>query len=133
MPITAHLFIRDVLKIRLTPGQSALVKVAVDRVNPIDLDDPLEREVAETMFGAEIDVVPPEARRVVTVVAGRGSGKIAITAYVALYRAMTADLSMLGKGEPGVCVLVAPTRALALAGRAPHAHGRAPARWARTP
>jgi hypothetical protein len=111
--ITAHAFIRDVLRIKLTPGQSALVKVTVDRVNPADLDDPLEREAAEIMFGGDVDVVAPEARRVVTVVAGRGSGKTAITAYVALYRALTADLSMLAKGEPGVGIVVAPTRALA--------------------
>jgi hypothetical protein len=111
--ITCHQFIRDVLGISLTPGQSALVKVTVDRVNPMDLDDPLERDAAEVMFGTDVDVVPPEARRVVTVVAGRGSGKTAITAYVALYRALTADLSMLAKGEPGVGIVVAPIRALA--------------------
>jgi hypothetical protein len=111
--IGAYAFIRTVLGVRLTSGQAALVKVMADRIDPIDLDADQERDAAAVMFGAEVDRIPPDARRVCTVVAGRGSSKSYLTALLALYYAITSDLSMLAAGEHGHAIVIAPTRALA--------------------
>lgn len=95
------------LGVCLTPGQLAFALVAYDGFEPCDLPPEL-REMGRQIFGP-VDVVPPEARRVVVVVAGARAGKTyVIGALRALHLALTCPLNTLAPGEEAVAAIIAP-------------------------
>ncbi len=67
-------FASKVLRLTLTRGQRVLARVAFDGVDPIDMPDEADRELAVTMFGG-VEHVPAEARHVLALELGRDSGK----------------------------------------------------------
>lgn len=105
-------FVTRVIRAPLTPAQSALARVAFDRVEPRDLEGE-ERAVARELFG-DVETIPPSARSVLVAVLGARSGKsyLFVAAY-SLWRALTADLSTLAPGERAVALIVAPDLRLA--------------------
>jgi hypothetical protein len=107
-PVTFVHFAERVLRLTFTPAQRVLARVALDGVDPADLL-PEERELARQLFG-EIDRVPQSARRIVTALCGRGSGKSTLGAAWALYRSLTADLGACGPGDVPVYVTIAPDK-----------------------
>jgi hypothetical protein len=105
-------FVRDVLRIKLTPAQRVLCLVAFDGVEPCNLTG-ADRDLARQLFG-EVERVPESARAVLVAVCGARSGKTyVLDALYSLWRALTADLSALAAGELGVAVVVAPDVRLA--------------------
>lgn len=104
-------FLRDTLRISLTPGQSALAKVAFDGAEPSDLTGE-EREAARTLFGA-IDHIPPGCRQTCVVICGRASGKTYLSSLRLLHLSLFGDLSRLAPGELAFGVLCAPDLKLA--------------------
>jgi hypothetical protein len=113
---TSHIsfcgFCTEVLDVTMSPAQRVLALVAFDRVEPCELEG-RERELARRLFGG-VDRFPPEARSVLVLVAGARSGKSYIFGGLySLWRALTADLSTLAKGELAVAVIVAPDMRLA--------------------
>jgi len=100
-------FCDDVLRIQLTPAQRVLCLVAIDGVDPGQLEGE-QRELARQLFG-NVDTIPKSARSVLAVVFGGRSGKTYIFGGLySLWRALTADLSTLAPGELAIAVLVAP-------------------------
>jgi hypothetical protein len=109
--VTFTHFARDVLGCTFTPAQRVFALVAFDGVEPCQLD-PADRELARLLFGA-IDTIPPDARRVIVAVFGRGSGKDELGACFLLYRMLTADVSRCGIGDVPSAIVVAPDVKLA--------------------
>jgi len=98
---------------RLTPAQRTIARVAIDRIDPIDLPTKEERDLARLIFGP-IDRVPPAARGIVALVLGARSGKtLFFEALAAVWSALTADLSTLAPGEIASALLVDPDLRLA--------------------
>lgn len=93
--------------VKLDTGQLVLCMVAYDGLEPRDLP-PALRSVAREIFGP-LDVIPPEARRVIVVVAGaRGGKSYVIAALRILHLALTVDLSGLAPGEQAFGIIIAP-------------------------
>lgn len=118
-------FVEDVCGVRLTDAQRVLCRVAFDRAEPRDLEGS-ERELARLIFG-EVEVVPASARAVLVALCGARSGKSFIVgALYSLWRALTADLSRLARGETAVALIAAPDLRLARQTKS-YAHGAAKA------
>lgn len=94
-----------------TLGQRALIRVAFDGADPHDLTGD-EREMARQLFG-EVEVVPPLARSVITLVKGRGIGGTMLSAWRMLYLMLTLPFPQLARGEIAFGVGVGPDRATA--------------------
>jgi len=93
-------------------GQRVIALVAYDGADPVDLDDE-HREVARRIFG-DIERIPDLCRAVLVAVCGARGGKTYIlSAMYALWRMVTADLSMVAAGEIAVAAAVAPDKKLA--------------------
>jgi hypothetical protein len=89
------------LKVTLEPGQQALAMVAYDGCEPMDLPPEL-REFGRRIFG-DVDVIPPEARRVVCIVAGaRGGKSYVFGALRLLHLALTVSLATMAPGEDAI-------------------------------
>lgn len=105
VPFTA--FCRE-LGVVLALGQLAFALVAYDGLEPKDLPTPELRAMAREIFGP-LDVIPPEARRVIVLVAGaRGGKSYVVAALRCLHLALTVDLSGLAPGEEAFGVIIAP-------------------------
>jgi len=106
-------FCDRIVQFELSDGQRALVLVAFDGVEPKDLPPELQRYRAE-LFGADVDVIPAEARAVLVAVCGARGGKTRVlVALYCLWRCFVADLSTLAPGEQAVALIVAPNKGLA--------------------
>jgi hypothetical protein len=88
-----------------TPAQRALVRVAFDDADPDD-------EMARTLFG-DVDHVPPEARRVVSITKGARIGGTRIAALYLLFRGAFSPLATLAPGELAAGLIVGPDLRLA--------------------
>jgi hypothetical protein len=91
----------------LSEAQWVFVRVAFDRVDPIDLATAEQRELAAKMFGA-CDRVDPESRRTVAMLKGARAGGTYLWSLYLLYRCLTADLSQLAPGEVAFAPVVCP-------------------------
>jgi len=91
------------IELPLTPAQRALAAVSFDRA-------PVPPEASDIFGGFEGPM--PDARTLVWL-CGRASGKTLMGAAAVLWRCLTADLRMLGKGEIGYGLIVAPDMKLA--------------------
>jgi hypothetical protein len=100
-------FQRDVLRRPLSIGQQVLASVAVDGVDPIELETEAEREMAHRILGP-VDRIPESARGVLVVVGGRAWGKTRFLGDYLLWRGLTADVSSLAPGEMLFGPIVAP-------------------------
>lgn len=99
------------------PGQEALWRVLYDGDEPCDLpDDPIEwegkltpglRTRAREFFG-DLDVVPPQCRRVICLVIGARAGKTYGGSLRALHLALTCKLPPMAPGQIAWSVIVAP-------------------------
>src|SRR6185295_13281865 len=106
-PVPFCIFVRDVLRVRLTDAQRVLAQVAFDGAQPRDLESN-DRKLAFELFGS-VQEIPPQAHAVLVAVCGARSGKTYVLgALYSLWRALTADLSALAPGELAVAVVVAP-------------------------
>jgi hypothetical protein len=86
------------LRVKLEPGQLALCLVAFDGLEPRDLPPEL-REIGRRIFGP-VEVIPPEARGVLVLVAGaRGGKSYVVGALRILHLAVTVSLATLAPGE----------------------------------
>jgi hypothetical protein len=103
-------FVRDVLRVKLTPAQHVLAAVAFDGVDPIALEGE-ERELARRIFG-DLDVVDVHAD-VVAIVAGRRSGKTYVGSLRQVHLALTTPLYALAPGEAGYAMFLGPDLRLA--------------------
>lgn len=101
-------FSETVLNLRYSPAWRVLLRVAVDRVEPKDLE-PAEREIARQLFG-DVDVIPEVARRVMVWRLGRGSGKTTVAAALTIWAMWTAVLDRVGPGQIAAGVVVGPTK-----------------------
>ena len=105
-------FVRDVLRVKLTPAQHALASVAFDGKQPGELQGEA-REMARRIFG-DIEAIPPEARHVVVAVCGARAGKSYVLCGLRLlWGALTRDLSTMAPGEIACALIVAPDLRLA--------------------
>jgi len=107
-PLPFTKFASDVLHLQLSPAWRVLLLVAVDGLEPCELEGE-EREIARKLFG-DVDTIPEDARRVLVWRLGRGSGKTTIAAALAIYTMWTADVSRVGPGMLSAAVIVAPTK-----------------------
>jgi len=98
---------RDVLHVEFSPAQRVLWLVAIDGVQPRDLEGE-DRDLAAELFGSEVGEVPADARTVLALLKGARVGGTWGFALYLLYRALTADCSTLAAGEVGFCTVVAP-------------------------
>ncbi len=96
-----------VLRIKLTPGQLVIAKVAFGDYNPCDLEGE-ERELAVTLFGG-LEEVSDDARRFVILRLGRGSGKTTMCAAFAVYCAVTQPVKV-GPGDTPYVITIAPDK-----------------------
>lgn len=99
-------FVQRVQTKRLLRGQKVLWQVLADGVDPKDLSAN-DRELARLLFG-DVDAVPAEARTVVALLKGARIGGTYFGSLFLLYLGLTVDLSVLGTGEVGFGVIVAP-------------------------
>lgn len=106
-PIEFHQFCTQVLRIELTPGQTAIAKVAFGDHNPSDLEGE-EAELAKQLFGG-LQEVPLDARRFVMLRLGRGSGKTMLCAAYAVYCAVTQPVKV-GPGDVPYVITIAPDK-----------------------
>ncbi len=104
-------FCQAELGLVLTAGQRVLSKIAFDGLEPQDLVG-ADRDLARVLFG-EVDTVPPAARRVLVLLLGRISGKTLLSAAMAIYTMVTADVGACGPGDLPVALVIAPTKKLA--------------------
>lgn len=105
------------LGVTLYPGQLALYRVAYDGDEPRDLptdpiiidgkETPSLRERARSFFG-NLEVVPPECRRVFILVAGGRAGKTYMAALRCLHLALTVELPQMAPGQIAYSVIIAP-------------------------
>ncbi len=105
-------FIDSVLRLRISPAWRALLRVAIDGVEPHKLVG-AERDIARTLFG-DVDTIPPAARRTLVLRLGRGSGKTTITSALGVWTMMTARLDAIGPGMQAAVVTVAPSKPTAM-------------------
>jgi hypothetical protein len=101
-------FCEKVLGLNLTPGQKVLAKVAFGNYDPVDLVGE-EKELALTLFGG-VERVAPTTKRFVLMRLGRGSGKTTMIAAYAVYRMVTADISLAGPGSVPHFIVIAPDK-----------------------
>ena len=100
-------FCLKILNMKLTLGQRVIAKVCYDNVNPEDLEGE-EAEYAKKIFG-DVKVISAHSRRIVTIVAGRGSGKSSVLSSCRLlHLALTLPLNRLAAGEKGYCLIICP-------------------------
>jgi hypothetical protein len=93
--------------VELLLGQLAFALVAYDGLEPRDLPKHL-REIGRQIFG-DVEVIPPEARRVIALVAGARGGKSYMAAALRiLHLALTVNLDSLAPGEQAFGVIIAP-------------------------
>lgn len=111
-----HVFCLKVLGLKLSPAQEAVVRVAFDNEDPVDLPEPI-RDLAIDLFGG-VDRFPAKARDYVTLTLGRGSGKTTLSAAWALHTALFADVSRVKYGHVGVVPLMSFDRDMAAVGLA---------------
>lgn len=104
-------FCEAVLRLSFTAPWRVLLKVAIDGVQPRELEGE-EREHARKLFG-DVDEIDPRLRRILVWRLGRGSGKSTVAAALAIYGAWTCDLSRVGRGHVPAAFVVSPTKALA--------------------
>lgn len=105
-------FVERVLRVKLTPGQRIVCRVAYDGVNPCDLEGE-ERDLARRIFG-DVEVIPDEARHTIVAVCGARGGKSYIfCALRLLHLALTVPLNSLAPGEVASGLIVAPDLRLA--------------------
>jgi hypothetical protein len=102
-------FTLEVLRLELSTPWRVLLKVAVDGVQPSQLEGE-EREVARVLFG-NVDTIPESARRKLVWRLGRGSGKTTIAAALGVWVMLTAPLGSIGPGMTPAVVTVAPGKA----------------------
>lgn len=102
------LFCSEVLHLQLTPGQSAIAKIAFGPYNPSDLLGE-ERDLALQMFGG-LETVPDDARKYVCLRLGRGSGKTTLCSAFSVYEALTHDISRCGPGDVPYVITIAPDK-----------------------
>lgn len=107
-PITFTAFCSRVLHLRLTRGQHVLTQVALDGADPRDLKG-ADRDLARQMFG-DLENISANARRILVLTLGRGSGKTTLAAAYALYVLLTIDVSSCGPGDVPVVVVIAPDK-----------------------
>jgi hypothetical protein len=105
-------FAQHVLGSTYTRAQTVFALVAFDGVDPDRLDGE-DREMARQLFGDNVDTVPPDARRTIVAVFGRGSGKDEIAADYSIYRMATGDIRKCGTGDVPVAIVIAPDLKLA--------------------
>jgi hypothetical protein len=110
-PISFVRFCAEVLKLRLTRGQTAVSRVAFDGAVPTELSEP-DRTIAVEAFGP-LETIPDVARRVVLLRCGRASGKSTLAAAFAIYKLVTADLTMCGPADVPIALCTTPTKPLA--------------------
>jgi hypothetical protein len=93
------------LGVHLEPGQAVFWAVAADGVHPCDLPSE-QRELAATIFGADVERVPAGARHVVALIKGAESGFSFIVGLRLLHRALFASVTEAAKGEirPALCI-----------------------------
>ncbi len=103
-----HEFCLKVLKLKLTPGQSVIAKVAFGNYDPADLSGE-ERDIALQMFGG-LERVDPKAKRFVVMRLGRGSGKTTMCTAFCIYKAVTSALTTLGPGAAAYAMVIAPDK-----------------------
>ena len=103
-------FCERVLGVSFSPAQSVLYRVLHDGVDPGQLEG-ADRELARQLFGG-VDVIPPQARRVVVLVKGARIGGSRFSATRLVHLALTADLH-LAPGEQAFGLIVAPDVRLA--------------------
>lgn len=101
-------FCEEVLRLRMTPAWRVLLTVAIDGVEPGQLEG-ADRELARTLFG-DVDTVPPLARRILLFILGRASGKTTFGAALGWWRMLFADVSMCGPGSVPTWIVVAPSK-----------------------
>src|SRR5690242_15719597 len=107
--MTAPSFLRFLrsCSFRPTAPQRVLVLVAFDGIDPTDLERPGDRDIARVLFG-DVERIPAEARRIVSMVKGARIGGSRISALFVLLAAVTANLSTLAPGEIASGLIVAP-------------------------
>jgi len=106
--IPFHEFCAKVLHLKLSPGQLVIAKVAFGGMDPDDLYDPEECELARVMFGG-VTRVSESAKRFVCLLLGRGSGKTTMCAAYSVYVAVCQDVTV-GPGDTPYVITVAPDR-----------------------
>ena len=105
-PLPFVRFAVEVLGLTLSPAWRVLLAVAVDGVEPSELEGE-ERELARLLFG-DVDEIPDDARRTLVWRLGRGSGKTTIAAALGLHVMLTASLASVGPGMTSAIVGLAP-------------------------
>jgi hypothetical protein len=108
------MFCRDVLDLVLTAPWLVLLKVAIDGVQPRELEGE-ERALARQLFG-DVEEIDPRVRRVLVWRLGRGSGKTTIAAALCVYESWTANIDRAGPGQIPTSFLVGPSKPLARIG-----------------
>jgi hypothetical protein len=106
MPFIA--FCERVLRLEFTLAWLALLKIAIDGLQPRDLAGD-ERAVARLIFG-DVEEIDPRLRRVLVWRLGRASGKTTIAAALAIYAAWTVALPRDGRGQIPVSFVVSPSK-----------------------
>jgi hypothetical protein len=101
-------FARNVLHLDLSPAWRVLLLIAIDGVQPRELEGE-DREIARQLFG-DIEEVSEAARRVLVWRLGRASGKTTLAAALGVWIMLTAPLVRVGPGMLAAVVVVAPGR-----------------------
>ena len=105
-------FVRDVLKVTLTPAQRVLALVAFDGHDPKDFTGS-DRELARRLFG-DVNEFPADSRHVLVAVCGARAGKsYVLGALRLLHLALTVSLATLAPGEMAAGLFIAPDIRLA--------------------
>lgn len=110
-PIAFVAFLLGVLKLTISPAWLVLLKVAIDRVEPREMEGE-ERALARVLFG-DIDEVPEAARRALVWRLGRGSGKTTIAAALGVWLMLVSPMGAVGPGMVAAVVVVAPGKGTA--------------------
>jgi hypothetical protein len=105
-PVAFIKFLDEVLKLKVSPAWRTLIKVAIDRVEPRDLEGE-ERELARALFG-DVEEVPDAARRALVWRLGRGSGKTTLAAALGVWLMLVSPMTAVGPGMTAAVVVVAP-------------------------
>jgi hypothetical protein len=97
-------FLRNI-GVRLEPAQRVFWGIAGGEFQPSSLGGH-DRELADEIFGADLEHVPDDARTVVALIKGADVGATYIGGLRLLYRALTADMGDAAAGEvrPALCV-----------------------------
>lgn len=108
------------LGVKLTPAQRVLAAVSYDGIDPEQLVNRADREMARTLFGEHVNRIPAGCRAVAVNLCGaRGGKSYVLTALRLLHLALTVPLEAsstfvgLGPGEDAYALLVAPNLKLA--------------------